>query len=288
MIDPQGFLNLPKAERNWPVYRIMTLSRLFDMFDQRANVLVKPFKWDDPFENFIAHLKGKLPTGELVEFAPRYDFYGQCWTITGGTDAMWRIYSGDKKSVRIKVRIARLYEQLYSTAIGPAFIGKVRYLREVQLREWIKRLVRRADRPDITLLAKTFLVKRPAFAHENEVRLLYCSTRNDAHGLLYRHRFDCRVIEEIEIDPRLTPQEAKTVMAEIKVRTGYGGRMIQSPLYRPPEDFVLPLNAAYASLPRSFDRVSYSGEFRTVRHDERSVPQLVFPHVHMLNRERTS
>ena len=125
MIDPEGFLNLPKAERMWPVYRIMSLTRLFEMFEQRVNVLVKPFKWDDPFENFVAHLKGKLPTGELVEFAPRYDFYGQCWTITGGTDAMWRIYSGCKRSVRIKVRIARLFEQLYSTAIGPAFIGRV-------------------------------------------------------------------------------------------------------------------------------------------------------------------
>jgi hypothetical protein len=283
MIDPEGFLNLPKAQRMWPVYRIMSLTRLFEMFQQRANVLVKPFKWDDPFENFVAHLKGKLPTGELVEFAPRFDFYGQCWTITGGTDAMWRIYSGDKRSVRIKVRVAKLYEQLYSTAIGPAFIGKVRYLREAQLRDWIKRLVRKADKPDITLLAKTFLVKRPAFAHENEVRLLYCSA-HDSQGLLHRHPFDCGLIEEIEIDPRLTPEEARKLMTEIASRTSYAGRMVQSPLYRPPEDFVVSLNASYASLPRSFSRVSYSGDLRTTVHKKGSVPQLQFPHIYQYDR----
>ena len=166
----------------------------------------------------------------------------------------------------------------HSTAIGPAFIGKVRYVDAPQLGRWIRRLVRNTDKPDIALLAKTFLVKRPEFAHENEVRLLYFSSQERAsQGLLHRHPFDCRLIEEIQIDPRLTPQEAESAIAGIRKRTGYDGRMVQSPLYRAPEDFVLSLNAAYASLPRSFTRISYSGELRIMTHDKHSVPQLLFP-----------
>jgi len=34
-----------------------------------------------------------MPTGEVVEWGFREDFFGQCWTFHKASDAMWRIYS---------------------------------------------------------------------------------------------------------------------------------------------------------------------------------------------------
>jgi len=122
------YINISISERDRAVYRIISFERLRELFEKRVNTLVKPMAWDDPFENFIPGLKGQLPSGQFVEFSQRYDFYGQCWTLIGGTDAMWRIYSSDKRSVRIKVRLRALVETLAPRAIGIVFVGKVRYL----------------------------------------------------------------------------------------------------------------------------------------------------------------
>ena len=235
------YINLRSAERNRYVYRIMSLERLFQMFEESANYLVRPNRWEDPFENFISHLQGRLPDGELVEFAQRYDFYGQCWTLVGGTDAMWRIYSRNTRSARIKVRLKDLFQHLSAYARGAPFIGRVKYLHSEELLPWTRRVVRATKRPSLELLAKTFLVKRAAFSHENEVRLLYCSATGET-GKLYQHPLDChRVVSEIMLDPRLTKAEAQVITEEVRVRTRYQGAIVQSDLYAPPDQFFLPL-----------------------------------------------
>lgn len=275
MQPKSAYLHLTKAERSGFLYRIMSLDRLFQMFAERANYLVRPIMWEDPFENFIAHLQGKLPTGEVVELAQRFDFFGQCWTLRGGTDAMWRIYSPDKRSARIKVRLPDLFTALSTYAIGVPFIGKVKYLR---LKPWAQRLVRSTSKPSLELLAKTFLAKRPAFSHENEVRLLYCSDRDSERGRVYRHPFDChRLIAEITLDPRLDKIQAKKLGEEIRVRTRYKGRIVQSNLYAPPKQFFVRLGASYAALVRTKARVSYERDLRRTISRPDGISQLVLP-----------
>lgn len=271
------YLNLRSTERPRYVYRIMSVTRLFQMFQDSANYLVRPWMWEDPFENFISHLKGQLPSGELVEFAQRYDFFGQCWTLLGaGSDAMWRIYSRDKRSVRVKVSIDDLHASLACTACGVPFIGRVRYLKGNELFRWTGRVVRATKQPSLELLAKTFLVKRMAFAHENEVRLLYCGTENET-SVLYRYPLDChRTVRELMLDPRLTQKEFLLLRDEIKCKTSYAGQIIQSTLYAPPTDFALRLGERYATLPRRRGRVSYDGD-RRIRTCDDGPDQLVFP-----------
>ena len=255
----------------------MGLDRLFQMFDESANYLVRPSMWEDPFENFISHLQGQLPNGELVEFAQRYDFYGQCWTLLGGTDAMWRIYSRDRKSARVKISIEDLLQSLSVYALGAPFIGRVRYLHNEDLLPWTSRVVRSTKAPSLELLAKTFLVKRTAFSHENEVRLLYCATPKET-GRVYCHRLDChRTITEIMLDPRLSEEESASLTEIVRVRTSFKGPIVRSTLYAPPEDFVLRLGPRYAELPRSKSRVSYEGDRRITTARKDGVPQLVLP-----------
>jgi hypothetical protein len=271
------YLYLPARDRSRFVYRIMSLDRLFQMFAESANYLVRPNMWQDPFENFIARLKGRLPNGELVEFAQRFDFFGQCWTLLGGTDAMWRIYSSDQRSVRVKVRVTDLYEALSATARDVPFIGRVKYVHGSDLHAWTGRVVRSTKRPSLELLAKTFLVKRMPFSHENEIRLLYCSSTDDRKSL-YRHPFDChRLIQELTLDPRLTHEEFIKLRDIVRSRTSFKGRVVQSDLYAPPLDFVLRLGPNYAALPRSKNRVWYEGDRRVSLNRTDVTPQLVLP-----------
>src|SRR5262249_22076983 len=244
------YVNIPRSHRNWPVYRIISQERLLEMFREGVNTLVNPVLWEDPFENFIREFKGRLPSGEIVEFAQRYDFYGQCWTLRGGTDAMWRIYSSDKQSVRIKARLKTLLESFAINAKGIVLVGKVRYLDAEGLLKWARRVLHEDRDPDVRLLGRTLLVKRAAFAHENEVRVLYFG--GDTQGNLFRYRVDPHaLIEEMMVDPRLSAEQAAALVNEITTKTKFRGPISHSKLYAPPGELVLRLGPAYASLPRT-------------------------------------
>lgn len=90
--------------------------------------LVKPHKWDDPFENAL--LKSEFQIGdEFGDFAAKDSIYGQCWTQHRETDAMWRIYSQNKDGVRLSTTPRKLLEALKkgcSRVPGlSCFVGKV-------------------------------------------------------------------------------------------------------------------------------------------------------------------
>jgi hypothetical protein len=274
------FLNIPQLERQRRIYRIISLERLYQLFDgvKPSNTLVKPHKWDDPFENFVLGMKGQMADGQTVEFGQRHDFYGQCWTLREETDAMWRIYSGDKKSVRIQVRIPNLVASLAHYSKGNVFIGKVRYLNTPELLAWAQTVMNRAKVPTIRLLAKTLLVKRVAFSHEQEVRLLYFDDRE--RDEIYRYRFPAHdLIEKIVLDPRLSDEEGEMLKQVIESRTGFNRkRIIRSKLYAAPPELVLRLGSAYTSMRLSSTRKSYQdGRCITLTRTRGQAPQLIFP-----------
>ena len=90
-------------------------------------------------------------------------------------------------------------------------------------------------------LLESLLVKRPAFNHEREVRLLYfeiddtlatrdvCSYEVDSHTL----------ISQIMVDPRLTDREVAELKEEIRDTTGFKGKIKRSLLYAPPRGNVV-------------------------------------------------
>ena len=254
------YINIPDVERHFPVYRIITRERLKEIFEKQVNTLVKPHLWEDPFEDLLVKVEGQLPTGELVEFGQRYDFYGQCWTLRGNTDAMWRIYSGDKKSVRIKVRIRTLIQTFAPWAIGPVFIGKVRYSTQQNLLRWARTVLRDEDDPTINLLVRTLLVKRAAFSHEQEVRLLYLDPRENLETIFQYHIDPHKFIEEIVLDPRVPAAEVQQSMDEIRAVTGFRGPIKQSDLYAPPKTMVLHLGAAYEKFVKIAPSTTYEGK----------------------------
>ncbi len=224
-----GYINIPE-DRDRPVYRIASLGRLYELFAEKKNVLVKPEAWDDPYENLRSRLKQSTGTSTC---------YGQCWTLHTASDAMWRIYSPitnkdpRQHAVRIRSTIRCLFESLRESC-GPtqsAFVGKVRYLRTPALMEHVKR---RANSSKPSTVADSLLVKRPAFRHEREVRLLLVSPRPGKPLFSYSldpHTF----VSQIMLDPRLDRSQADQLKEEIRSRTRFAGLVKRSLLYAPPE-----------------------------------------------------
>ena len=82
----QNFLNLTKKEIDQPIFRIIPIHRLFELFSENVNILVNPKLWDDPFENFIMNSTIKFKSGIGLGIGFKENLYGQCWTKTKDYD----------------------------------------------------------------------------------------------------------------------------------------------------------------------------------------------------------
>jgi len=242
-MDNNNYLDIPVSIRDNYIYRFISVERLIELFERNKNGLVKPHEWKDPFENFIQKSKMKLPTGDIKSF-DHDNCYGQCWTRKKVSDAMWRIYSPNEDAVRIRSTIRKVGESL-STALGnkapsEAFIGKVLYLRDKKLTAFANDIFKTIDHPDAITLAKTLLIKRRAFSHEQEIRLLYfpidVSKRSGDH---YFYNVNPHtLIDQIMIDPRIKYEKFKQLREKIKNSTGFTGSIRRSLLYKLPPEFI--------------------------------------------------
>lgn len=248
--------NIKESEIDKPIYRIISLERLLELFLTKTNTLVKPKMWEDVFENFILKSSVRLCNGEIVEYNLHDRIYGQCWTLQNASDAMWRIYSSDKKGLRIRTTIRKLAESLGNAQ--PSLpdvrcrIGRVEYLSEKKLME-----VANSTFDDsgigVDELFRSLLVKRRAFLHESEVRALYeelddISFSND----LYRYKIDPHyLIDQIMIDPRRSYEEFIGIKNIIQETTGFRGRIVRSLLYTLPKDITLDVTNILSGRSRS-------------------------------------
>lgn len=247
-MDENNYIDISASHRRKFVYRIIPVSRLFELFDQRKNVLVKPRMWEDPFENFILQSAVRLHTGQRAILHARDQVYGQCWTLHSASDAMWRIYSKDTKAVRIRTTIQALAESLAhargTLSCVEAFIGKVKYLPNKRLIQYAKSAFQSTTVPYSRMYAQTLLVKRPAFKHEREIRLLFFSSNlGQVEENVFPYDVDPHtLIDQIMIDPRLQEDAACALRDEIKEKTFFKGPIKRSLLYAVPPNLVIPFD----------------------------------------------
>lgn len=227
---------------NTKLYRIIPYSRFVQLFENKRNCLVRPSLWEDPFENLalksLQNLNGEI--GKL-EFAD--DIYGQCWTLHSASDAMWRIYGSNNTGIRIRSTVEKLAQALADSlnhTVTSAFIGKVSYLNDKGLRKFAATHFSEGYGPSQNKEAETLLIKRKAFIHEREVRLIYTSPdRTKPENNLYFYEIDPhQLIDQIMLHPQLPTNEARWLEKSIKVNTNWSGKIIQSMMYRPPEGFT--------------------------------------------------
>ncbi|MGJ3440663.1 DUF2971 domain-containing protein [Pseudomonas sp. Je.1.5.c] len=238
-------LNLDEADLKKYVYRTIPYERLVELFTTAKNTLVKPILWEDTFENFT--LKSKLinEAGQEIEYDIHNRMYGQCWTLENSSDAMWRIYSSNKRSVRIRTTMEQLLDSLCIATIDRKHcehcIGKVEYLAESKLTKKAKETFTLHGRITFGKLFSSLLLKRNAFRHENEIRLIFCDWSAEAgKDALFKYDIEPnQLISQIMIDPRVSYDDFLTLKEKIRQDTGFKGEIKRSLLYRLPETLIV-------------------------------------------------
>ena len=237
--------SFPKSfeEKNFnvPIYRIIPFYRLLEILKTNQLYVSQTIQWEDTYENFLAKSNfkwGKIPI-TYANFLPC--FYGQCWSLSKETDALWRIYSLDKCSVRIKTTICKLLSSScnepnyidFSTKIR--IVGKVTYFSKEQLAKWVNN-ENKGIISEATLRESLFL-KRKEFSHEKEVRLVINKTidREDEFNGLQRKGIILNItsndfIDEVMFDPRISNTEYETYLYTLK-KIGYQNKISKSNLY---------------------------------------------------------
>lgn len=226
------------------IYRIFPRNRFLQLFKENQNALVLPAKWDDPFENVFLQADVVSANREKGRFGFHDDVYGQCWTLETASDAMWQIYSREKDAVRVRTTVEKLISSLMSAhgkwAAATCFIGRVSYLSESKLKEFGRTAFK--DYSGSEAIARSLLVKRRAYKHENEVRLIYIERSGTKHGNgVYTYDLNPRdIIDQVMVDGRVSYQEFVPFKEQIMTLTGLSDKQVKrSLLYRRPKGFLV-------------------------------------------------
>lgn len=118
---------------------------------------------------------------------------------------------------------------------GESFIGSVRYLGEQDIFRFAERVLpTKIEEP--AEQARTLLIKRRAFSHEREVRLIWVRTGDSGTNGLARCPISPKaVIDQLMLDPRLERKRAQRLQDDIHERTGFQrDRILRSLLYTLP------------------------------------------------------
>lgn len=236
-------INLPTEMLDIPIYRIMPIHRFLQLLEEKTVTLVRPIKWDDPFENALLNCVVETSDGESGYISAKDSVYGQCWTFHSETDAMWRIYSHNKDGVRVSTTPRKLLSAL--AEIEPlyhsfrCFIGKVAYLKEDELKQKLMSID--LFNTDGSGIAESLLYKRLEFEHENEIRLIYSGDDNAVSSDIFQFKVDpAELLDVVLFDPRMEKNLMQAYTLAIKDK-GCEAEIKVSTLYDAPKGMILKL-----------------------------------------------
>jgi hypothetical protein len=210
-------------ENRLPLYRFISVTRLFEILRLRAIPFMKVSKWDDPFEGFLVDLFCKrYPSIRPEDLRRRYHF--SCWTLSMESDHIWRIYAPDKLGVRIRVNASSLV--MRDAALR---VQRVQYCPIEEIRKIISEFHKKPGWEH-----QLFFVKRKAFDAEKEVRLMaQALTHEELASDVVNVPFETSLIEDITFDPRMHDEMYKCLKAYIPAEFGFTGSISKSSLYSP-------------------------------------------------------
>lgn len=211
----------------------MQYHHVVQMFTNGKLYFSHPSKWDDPYETRVKHAWEKM-------------LYAQCWCKRSMSDAMWRIYSQNLTSLRIRTSKFKLENAMRDfCAANKGYLRRVQevsYLSTSLLNDKTHQLatsLRNAEgKQAISAAADILCFKRNAFDHEAEVRaILYCPSKDNVipkPGIsidIKVHEF----VDSILIDPRAPDELVDTFVHYFKDVLGFKGVVARSALYKGPE-----------------------------------------------------
>ena len=152
---------------------------------------------------------------------------------------MWRIYSPEKNGVRVATTVRKLFGNFYDSTDHLAslkyLIGSVKYVGRQEIENFLANTTLRcfASGGQPHGFAKTLLMKREAFSHENEIRLLFQDAEGKFRGkdvAMFPFPWET-VITGVALDPRWSESEFRTEQQKL-TDLGCTFPIIQSDLYK--------------------------------------------------------
>lgn len=143
------------------LYRYIGFDSFVNMIQTQSLTFVLPYLWEDTYEMkafYTYVMKRDNFYFRCLLYAIKYKIYAQCWTKLAESDAMWRIYNYSNKALRIKTNIENIQ------SLADVDIQEVIYCDDVQ---------KMADQINNDNFNQIIALKRMAFSHEEEVRLIW-------------------------------------------------------------------------------------------------------------------
>ncbi len=246
------------ANQDMPIYRIFPLWFFEQALRTKSLTLAAPKLWEDKYEilgNAIA--VNYLDNGHNKQAIINQDLppvYAQCWSATPESDTLLRAYSRVVKDplarrntcprdegVRVKTTprklMAALVANTHLTAQGRWFMGAVLYRKTETIYNHVGTTIQKhgleayADPVNRAIL---LLLKRAAFSHENELRVLFvCNDKTLSTDVLTANIDPNAVFEEATFDPRLEQFE-KNERKDTALSLGFKGAIKESSFYQRP------------------------------------------------------
>lgn len=245
--------NVINLDLDTPIYKYIPFKYLKLMIQNSNLYFGKVSSWEDVYENWFLKEQMVLPTGEkgsAKELIP--GVFGQSWTLQEESDAMWRIYSKldrtqhdylDDTAVRIKTTARKLYNVIYANDedFYTSYIGAVKYLSQDDFLNMQDSLSPLNPLDLSEVFVKSYFLKRTPFEHEREVRpiLIYSPKHENfgKDGVSFDIDFD-NLIDEMVTDPRLTPDEYRTVRGQLIGLGAKSDKVRNSELYNIPPHII--------------------------------------------------
>ena len=238
----RNYLYLDNLDKDTPIYRVLPFETLLELLNESKLTLVKTKLWEDPYENYLLKCNAFLSDGTPVGIEHLQEqLFGQCWTLTPESDALWRIYSYETKGIRIKTTINKLFNVVFDkhsrSSLINSFIGKVRYASKQAIQNHFSQPQNTTPIMSDTsaqLMIDAQLWKRAEFQHENEIRVLYYVDSRHNDRLSNIKKFDIipnDLIDEITLDPRIAERN-RHIYTETLKKLGYTGAISKSELYK--------------------------------------------------------
>ena len=191
--------------KNTNLYRIISLPSFINIIETKNERYVCPFCWEDTHEGYLlkdmekfkndpgllkkylVEMYDNLAEGDpevkyykIVEvfyrfYCARWIAYGQCWSKTPESDALWRIYSYGKQAVRVETDSRTIEKIIKRHRKCLVNIETVKYDQD-DLENIQKQLLQTRN---TKRTAETYYHKRKAFKHENEVRVIVFDQDNN-------------------------------------------------------------------------------------------------------------
>jgi hypothetical protein len=238
------------------IYRVVEVFRLFEIFESGIITFTAPKMWEDPYENFLEYSYGFYDENSDMRIS--YEGYsklifGQCWTLSEETDAIWRIYSPNRDRVKIKTTVKKIQQVLEGIEDQwfRSYVGRVKYVPESDIKKAISELISNSNKTFIIrdkLIREFYLVKRKAFQYEDEVRVIvnlpeppqkYTNAKYQDPNNLDICRIPLsnpvQLFDEIVFDPRMPDSLVRAYTSYLKNELQFTKEIYKSKLYSKPK-----------------------------------------------------